>query len=106
MSRAKKLVLVLATSLSVTETSRKDDMILKRVFYINYPVQFKKDTNETQVQALVNLENEVNAIHLTFIKELGLPIRPIDVGARKIDGITLNTYGIVVAVFSVTDKAN
>ena len=50
--------------------------------------------------------NEVNAIYSTFAKNLGLPIRPIDVGARKIDGTTLDTYGMVVAAFSVTDKAN
>ena len=31
---------------------------------------------------------------------------PFDVGAQKIDGITLDTYGMVVAAFSVIDKAN
>ena len=31
---------------------------------------------------------------------------PFDVGAQKIDGTTLDTYEIVVAAFSVTDKAN
>ena len=29
-----------------------------------------------------------------------------DVGAQKIDGTTLDIYGMVVAAFSVTDKAN
>ena len=45
-------------------------------------------------------------IHPTFVKELGLPIRPIDVGVQKIDGIILDTYGMVVAAFLVTDKVN
>ena len=31
---------------------------------------------------------------------------PFDVGTQKIDGTTLDTYGIVVAAFSMTDKAN
>ena len=31
---------------------------------------------------------------------------PFDVGAQKIDGTTRDTYGMVVAAFSVTDKAN
>ena len=31
---------------------------------------------------------------------------PIDVEAQKIDGTMLDTYGMVVAAFSVTDKAN
>ena len=58
------------------------------------------------MQALINLESEVNAIHLSFANQLGLPIRPTDVGAQKIDGITLDTHGIVVAAFSVVDKTN
>ena len=56
--------------------------------------------------ALFDLSSKVNAIYLTFAKELSFSIRLIDVRAYKIDGITLNTFGIVVTVFSVTDKAN
>ena len=33
-------------------------------------------------------------------------MRPTDVGAQKIDSIMLDTYGMVVAAFSVTNKAN
>ena len=65
-----------------------------------------KNISEAQVQALINSESEVNAIHPTFAKQLGLSIRRIDVWAQKIDGTTLDTYRIVVAVFSVEDKAN
>ena len=56
--------------------------------------------------ALLDSSSEINAVHPTFAKELGLPIRPTDVGAQKIDGTTLDTYGMVVAAFSVKDKAN
>ena len=49
---------------------------------------------------------DVNAIHPTFAKKQSLPLRPTDVGAQKIDGTTLDTYGVVVAAFSVTDKTN
>ena len=103
---AKKLVLVLATSSSVIETSKKNDMVLKSVFYIYYLVQFKKDVNETQVQALINSKSEVNVNHPTLVKELGLSIRSTDIGVQKINGTMLDTYGIVVAAFSVTNKAN
>ena len=48
----------------------------------------------------------VNAIHLTFAKQLGLSTGPTDVRAQKIDGTTLNTYGMIVAAFSIVDKAN
>ena len=78
---------------------------LERGPFIHYPVRFK-DTNKAQVPALINLGSEVNAIHPTFAKQLGLPIKPTDVGAQKIDGTMLDTYGMVVAAFSVEDKAN
>ena len=58
------------------------------------------------MQALIDSESEVNAIHPSFVKQLGLPIRPTDVGAQKIDGTTLDTHGMVVVAFSVEDKAN
>ena len=50
--------------------------------------------------------SEVNAIHLTFAKQLSLSIRPTDIVAQKIDGITLDTYEMVVAAFSVVNKVN
>ena len=102
-SKAKKLVSVLATSISTTGARKKT---LKRVSYIHYPVQFKKDADKAPVQALINSGSEVNAIHPFLAKQLGLPIRPIDIRAQKFDGTILDTHGMVVAVFSVVDKAN
>ena len=58
------------------------------------------------MQALIDSRSEVNAVHLSFVKQLGLSIRPTNVGAQKIDGITLDIHGMVVAAFSVMDKAN
>ena len=98
----KKLVSVSATSTSMTNASKE---ALECVPCIHDPVQFK-DTDKALVQALINSGSEVNAIHLFFVKQLGLPIKPIDVGAQKIDGTTLDTHGMVVAAFSVEDKAN
>ena len=72
---------------------------------MQYPVQFK-GLSKARGQALIDSGSEVNAIHPTFAKQLGLPIRPTDVGAQKIDGTMLDTYGMVVAAFSVEDKAN
>ena len=56
--------------------------------------------------ALLDSGSEVNVVHPVFAKELGLPIRPTDVGAQKIDGTMLEIYRMVVAAFSVEDKAN
>ena len=100
---AKKLVSVLTTFTLVTGTREE---ALECILSIYYSVQFQKNTSKAQVQALINSGSEVNAIHLTIAKQLGLPIRPTDIGAQKIDGTMLDTYGIVVAAFSVVDKAN
>ena len=76
VSEAKKLVLVLAISTSMTGAREE---VLERVPYNHYPVQFKK--NKIQVQVLVDSRNEVNAMDQSFAKQLGFPIRPTNVGA-------------------------
>ena len=58
------------------------------------------------VSALFDLGSEVNAIHPTFTWELGFSIRTTDIGAQKIDGTILETFGMMVVAFSVTDKVN
>ena len=58
------------------------------------------------MSALLDSGSEVNAIHPTLVWKLGLPVRPPDVRALKIDGTMLDTFGMVVTAFSVTDKAN
>ena len=123
----KKLVSVLATSTAVTKTREKtietakavettgagkDDEKSKgeypedfaRVLCIWYPINFWKKS--VPVSVLIDSGSKVNAIYLTFVKELGLPIRLIDVGAQKIDGTMLNTFEIVVVAFLVMDKSN
>ena len=64
------------------------------------------NSRKKPVLMLFDSGSKVNTVHLTFTKKLGLPIRPTDVGEQKIDGITLNIYGMVIATFLVTDKAN
>ena len=58
------------------------------------------------ISALFDSGSEVNAIYPTLAQEVGLSIRPMDIGAQKIDGTLLDTFGMVVAAFSVEDKAN
>ena len=48
----------------------------------------------------------MNAIHPTFIIELGYWVRPTNLEAEKIDNTTLNIYEIVVTAFSMSNKAN
>ena len=56
--------------------------------------------------AFLDSGSEVNAMHLAFAERLGLMVRITNVGAQKIDSTTLETYGMVVAVFWVTDQAD
>ena len=77
---------------------------LTRVPCIRYPITFRKKS--VPVSALLDSGSEVNAIHPTFARELGLSIRTTDVRAQKIDNTMLDTFGSVVAAFLVTDKAN
>ena len=88
------------------EEAPEQEKALEHIPCIHYLVQFTKYTSKAQVQALINSGSKVNAIHLIFAKQLGLPIKLTDVGAQKIDGITLNTYEIVVTAFSVVNNAN
>ena len=77
---------------------------LARVPCIRNPITFRKKSMSMLV--LLDLSSEVNAIYPTLARKLGLPIRPTDIEAQKIDGNMLDTFGMVVSAFSVTNKAN
>ena len=92
---------VSATSASVTKASM-EDISLARVPCIYYPVQFRKDSS--QVRALLNSGSEINAINPAYASRPGLRVHRTDIGAQKIDGSTLKTFGMVLASFQVEDK--
>ena len=94
-----KLVSILAITMSMTSPRME---ALKRIPYIHYPVQFKKDTVE--VQALIDSESEVNAMVSAYAKKMGLWVWKTDLGIQKNDGSTLETYNMVIADFQVQDK--
>ena len=45
-------------------------------------------------------------MHPAFAERLGHMVQATNVGAQKINGTTIETHGMVVAVFSVTDRAD
>ena len=94
----KKLAAVSATSTSVTASPEAD--FLQRVPCIHYPVQFQ-GSQAGEIRALIDSGSEVNAMTPAFAAKLGLSIRPTGIGAQKIDGFALKTYGIVIAGFSI-----
>ena len=70
MSRAKKLVLVLTTSILVTKTSKKNNMALQKVPCGHYLILFKKK----EVQALIDLGSEFNAMAPAYASKLGFKV--------------------------------
>ena len=73
-----------------------------RVPCIHYPVRFQ----EEQVKALLDSGSKVNAMNPNFAWKLGLRVWKTNVGAQKIDGSALKTFGMVIADFQVENKAN
>ena len=98
----KKLVLVLMTSAPVIEASQKDVVVLDQIPCICYLIWFKK--SEVLVQALIDSGNKVNTMTPAYALKLGLKVRLTDVRAQKIDGSTLETFGMVLASFQIEDK--
>ena len=103
IQNVKKLVSVSAISTSMTDI-REKALVLERIPYIYYPVQFKRDTYGTQVQALIDSNSEVNAMTPAYTSRLGLRVYRTNIGAQKIDGTTLETFGMVLASFQMEDK--
>ncbi len=73
---------------------------LQRVPCIKYPVEFQNN----KVQALVNSGSEVNVMTSAYATKLDFIAQKISIGAQKIDGSQLETYGIVSASFFLLDS--
>ena len=78
------------------------EMILDWIPCIHYSIQFRKD-KET-IPALIDSGSKVNAMTPVYTKKLGLQTQRTDVGAQKIDGSNLHTFGMVIAGFQVLGK--
>ena len=103
-TKAKKLLSVSATSALVTGGSKEaQKVILNRVPYIYYPMQFGKVKRAT-IWALINSSSKVNTITPAYAKQLGLQVWKTNVGAQKIDGSLLRNFRMVIAGFQVEDK--
>ena len=92
----------MATFSSVTKASGEEYMSLEWMLYIYYPLYFRKYTEG--VRALIDLRSEVNAMSPAYISKLGLKVYHTNIGAQKIDGSTLEIFGMVLASFQIEDK--
>ena len=75
-------------------------MPLQRVPCVHYLFRFKKK----EVQALIDSGSEVNAMTPAYASRLSLQVHRTNIGAQKIDGSILETFGIILANFQVEDK--
>lgn len=72
-------------------------LLLKRVLYIQYSMQFKK--YQVKIQALLDSNSEVNAITPAYMARLDLKVQLIDIEAQKIDNSIFEIFEIVLASF-------
>ena len=79
------------------------EVILERVSYIHYLIQFWKN-KKAAIRALINSGNKVNIMTSAYTAKLGLKFCSTNANAQKIDGSSLRTFEIVIANFKVEDK--
>ena len=92
-----KLVVVLATFMSITEKKEKLEWI---------PCIWYSITSKDQTEVVLNSRNKINIINQTFDSQLGFKIWKTSIRAQKIDDTTLEIYKIVVFTFFMLDKDN
>ena len=85
-------------------TASPEANTLQRVFCIHYLVQFQGG-QARKVRAFINSGSEVNIMNPAFAAKLGLSICPRGIGAQKIDGSALRTYGMAIVGFSIQGKS-
>ena len=99
----------------MTENSEEAILVsvkkLEQVTCIQYLIVFPGGVTQDcsaldPVSALIDSGSGVNTMYPTFAKKLGFAVQTTKVGTHKIDGTTFETYGMVIAAFSVTDQAN
>ena len=102
-TQAKKLVSVLATSVSMTGANKEaQKVILEQIPCIHYLVQFQK--YKEVIRALINSGSKINVITPAYTFKLGFQVQRTDVGAQKIDSSSLQTFGMVIDSFQIEDK--
>lgn len=95
MHQTKNLVLVLAISVLVTDSS--EELVLKRVLCICYLVIFQE--GQEPIKTLFDSNNEVNVISPSYAEKLGFMVWKTNFKAQKIDGFTHKTFERVIADF-------
>ena len=103
VAEAKNQVLVLPISTLVTGNSiEASEVNLNCIPYIHYSMKIFKD--KKTIRALIDSGSKVNAIASAYTAKIGLNIHPIYVIIKKINGLLLMTFKMIIAGFQVIDK--
>lgn len=94
------LVTVLAKFISMTASSEIKTPL--QVLCIRYSGQFYE--SQAKAKTLINSGGKVNAIGLAYARKLGFTSQKISIRAQKIDGLALETYGMVSVSFLLQDS--
>ena len=100
---SRKLVLVLAISVPVTD-NKSEKVVLEKVPFINYPVWFQE--SQEQVKTLLDISSNVSAMSPAYAIKLGLKTWKTNIRAQKINDLALEIFGIVIADFQVEYKGD
>lgn len=103
MSKTKKLAAILTTFASITSTRGKDVIVLDRMPYIYYLVQFRMRRKEV-IKPFIDPCSKINAISSDYAKQLSIQIWQTNVGVQKIDNLSLETFEIVITGFQFVNK--
>lgn len=95
---SKTLVLISAAFPPLIEDSKKDEVVLKKISYIHYPLRFWQD-KKSKMRDLINFNSEVNSIIPAYVSKLGFRVCQTNVGAQKIDNCIFETFEMVLTSF-------
>ena len=56
------------------------------------------------IKTIINLKNEINAIHQAYNIKLGFYTKKIDIGIQKIDKLYLNVFEMIIVEYLVENK--
>lgn len=79
-------------------------LVLDKMPYIYYPVQFRKDKNKEVILRLIDSGKKVNPMTLAHAARLNLTAPKTNVKAQKIDKLPIGIYGMVFVSFQVEDN--
>lgn len=72
-------------------------LLLERVSYIYYLVQFWKD--QAEIQVLIDSKSEINTITPAYVSKLDLKVQATNIKAQKIDDSIFQMFEMVLTSF-------